>query len=764
MLKKILAIKNVGRFRNCTAHGNVGLKRTTLVLGANGSGKTTICAILRSLQTQNPSWIMGRKTVDSDKPPTVELLVAGSAVKFNGQSWSASVPDLMIFDAAFIAQNVHSGEVVEVGHRRNLYRIIIGEAGVQLATTEADLTRKSRDKTNEITAVENRLRSNVPQGMSLAEFIGLPADQSIGSKIENEERTVRALERAQQVLQRPPLSEITLPRLPEGFDNLLSKTIDGIAEDAEARLAAHLAAHEMGPADGTWIAEGMKYTEDSSCPFCGQDIRGVALLDAYRTVFSREYKDLRDSIEDACRKIDEAFGDRAIGRLTTLAEQNRGAVEFWRQYCTLESASWDLPDGIPSAIRALRIAAITLLERKGRTPLEAVQFNDDGFNTAAAAYEEGKSKVRALASAITAANTAIVAKKKEVGSADLRAAKANLARLIAVKRRHSKTVADLCTTHGRLTGEKSTLEEQKKETRKRLNDYTGNVIAPYEDRINKYLDSFYAGFRIKNTRHSYQGGQPASSYQLVINGTAVNLGDGRTPNDVPSFKNTLSSGDRTTLALAFFLSSIAGDPTRSTKTIVFDDPFNSQDRFRRFRTIYAITRAAKDCAQVITLSHDPYFLKEIWDKVPVDERVTLNLLDKRAAGTMIEPVDIASACLGRTAEDVADLQAFLHESRGKPSDICRKMRVVLETYMWINYSSSFTAEHDRLGTMTDKIRDGGASHPAWALYDKLDEINTYSRGCHHGKNPAAPASTNVDPSELTGFVKDTLQIVHNLQA
>ena len=317
---------------------------------------------------------------------------------------------------------------------------------------------------------------------------------------------------------------------------------------------------------------------------------------------------------------------------------------------------------------------------------------------------------------------------------------------------------------GQPPSEKHALDQQKNQIRACLNTHTANVIAPYEERINDYLESFNAGFRIRNTRHSYQGGQAASRYQLVINDREVDLGDGRTPNDVPSFMNTLSAGDRTTLALAFFLTSVSESPDRSAKTIVFDDPFSSQDTFRRSRTIYAIVEMARHCSQAITLSHDPHFLKEIWDKVSPAERVTLNLVDQLDDGTKIVPIDIAIACRGATARDVAALQAFYNRNEGDPVDICRAMRTVLEHYLWTIYPDSFMAHQDTLGAMTEKIRAGGASHPAASLYPRLNQINMYSRPSHHGEDPASATSIHIDPQELRGFVRDTLQIAHNLHA
>ena len=51
MLKKFVNIENISRFKSFNASGDVELKRHSLLFGENGRGKTTVCAILRSLQT-----------------------------------------------------------------------------------------------------------------------------------------------------------------------------------------------------------------------------------------------------------------------------------------------------------------------------------------------------------------------------------------------------------------------------------------------------------------------------------------------------------------------------------------------------------------------------------------------------------------------------------------------------------------------------------------------------------------------------------------
>ena len=63
-----------------------------------------------------------------------------------------------------------------------------------------------------------------------------------------------------------------------------------------------------------------------------------------------------------------------------------------------------------------------------------------------------------------------------------------------------------------------------------------------------------------------------------------------------------------------------------------------------------------------------------------------------------------------------------------------------------------------------KIREGGANHPAQALYDELDQINDYTKKYHHGEDLTNITPDQIDPIELTGNTKLTLRIVNALQA
>ena len=436
----------------------------------------------------------------------------------------------------FVAENVHSGEVVDIEHKRNLYRVIIGEDGVKLAAQDADLAVKSRAKTGEITAAAKGLQSHAPAGMKLESFLALYTTPDIETQIEEQERTVDAVRQAGVIRDHASLSLYTLPALPDGFEALLARTLDHVADDAERVLNDHLAAHGMSADSANWIARGLPHA-GASCPFCGQDIRRSALIAAFRAVFSDGYKDGRGRHCDANGLVPQ-FWRSALARLSAVIEQNTAALDFWAKYCAIDALPLWLPADFIHRAQALGAAALSLIERKGAGPLQAVTIEcsrsaaptaPDELQAALPAYEEVMAAARRTNGAITAVNQLINDKKASIGAADLAAAEAELARRRTIKTRHSEAVAALCQSYTDLVAKKVRIDTQKETVRAKLDAHTKNVVKPYERRINEYLTAFNAGFSITETKHAFPGGIAASSYQLVINNTAVDVGDSKTP-------------------------------------------------------------------------------------------------------------------------------------------------------------------------------------------------------------------------------------------
>jgi len=754
VLQRVISIKNVGRFKNCAAAADVTFRKFTLIFAENGRGKTTLCAILRSLFTANPAIIVGRTTLGAVAEAEVRLLTASGPIAFQNGAWNAIFPEIAVFDGTYVSDNVFAGDVVQTDNRRNLYRVIIGAQGVALARQANESDENLKSKNSEIQANRAALQRHLPPGMTVDNFIALRADSDIDAKIAAKEQELQAVRRSNQLLQRTGLSAVAVPIFPAAFSELLAKTFANVAADAERLVADHIRRHKMSTRGEAWLAEGLKYEADTECPFCGQEISELELVRCYRSLFSGQYDALRDEIVALGKVVESAIGYRASSSISSTVQQNANSEEFWRDYCEFVPPAPS--ESVEHKMASLFQSAQSLLQAKAGTPLEAVAPGDE-FTRALTDFETLRTSLGRYNEAVATVNAVIASRKREVQATNVPDVEVALANLKAQRMRHTDAINQLCVSDGRLHIEKTALESDKVRSREQLDAYTQQVISVYGQSINRYLEGINAGFRIATLKHTYRGGPPSTSYQILINQNAVDVGDSSTPTDRPSFRNTLSAGDRNTLALAFFLAQLENDVNGSQKVVVFADPFTSMDSFRRNHTVHQIYRCGQTSTQVVVLSHEASFLKLLWDRVAPADRKTLQLARIGEENTTIAEWDIEKAVQARYRADIDTLQIFVSTGDGTPMDVIQKLRPVLEGYCRNLYPTQF-GEQEMMGGIVAKIRNAPGGHPLDSIVEDLDELNIYCRRYHHGDNPNA-ATEPIDDAELQGYVRRALRIV-----
>ena len=184
-IAKIAHIRGVGRFRNYSSQGDVSFRKFTLIFGENGRGKTTLCAIFRSLQMRHASFIHGRRTLGSSQNPQVAIaLTSGQAIFQNG-AWSpASLEiNLRIFDAHYVAENIYSGDAISSDQRRNLCRVILGAQGVTLANRYDEIDKEIGELNATIRTARGIIASHAGS-LALDKFLALPPDPDMDAHIE----------------------------------------------------------------------------------------------------------------------------------------------------------------------------------------------------------------------------------------------------------------------------------------------------------------------------------------------------------------------------------------------------------------------------------------------------------------------------------------------------------------------------------------------------------------------------------------------------
>lgn len=764
MLEKIVHIKNIGRFRNYTAAGDVSLRKLTLIYAENGRGKTTLCAILRSLQSGQSEFIAERKTLATTDPPSVHIRLNGADKQFANDAWTISHPDIAIFDPVFVNDNVYSGDYVEHEHKKNLYRVIVGAQGVHLAEQIEELDDHIREVNTDLRSKRDAASRALPGGVTLEAYLQwepvADIETQIQQKTEELDNRRRVAAKSAEIQAKGLLSRIQLPAMPSDFASILGKQLTDITADAETKLRQQIAQHQMGNQGESWLSQGMGYVKNERCPFCGQDVRSNDLIAAYRSHFNAAYRRLTKEVAQLSQRVNDAIGESSLSPVQQAISSNAALAEFWKQFIAI-----DLPDisfaDIQGKFAALREHCLVLARKKQDSPTEPIT-PDTNFSKTLAEVEALGQIFGAYNPTVDTSNMRITKQKTSAQrESDITALKGELMQLEEKKRRFEQEVVQACQAYQDVQTAKTLLEERKESARQQLDQHCQNLLRTYEQSINEYLDQFNAGFRITNTRHLYTGGTPSCQYQIEINDTAIDLGDSRTGAGTPCFKTTLSSGDRSALALAFFLAMLKQDTDIARKIVIFDDPFTSLDRFRRTCTQQLIQRLFESAEQVIVLSHDPFFLKLLSDECPsVNTNVKTLQMGKSGDTTVLGEWDIEAEAQSTYMKDFSTLLGFYRERKGDPRAVARTIRPFVEGMLRIHFPGYFQ-ENEWLGDFIRKIRNAdqsiGLKH-ARADLNELDAINGYSKKYHHDQNANADLEP-INADELHGYIKRTLRLV-----
>lgn len=763
MINRLLLLRNIGQFNSVNAAANIPLARLTVVYSENGRGKTTLAAVLRSLATGNPIPIAERRRLAAQNPPHVVLECIGGPppAVFQNNAWSRTLPDILIFDDVFIDENIHSGLAVAAHHRQNLHELILGAPAVALSQQLQALVA-------EIEAHNTALRTRagaIPAAdrgpFSVDEFCALAARPDIDEAIQTAERNLAAAHEQDAIRTAPSLDLLSLPAFDLGaIERIIQQDLPVLDAATLARVQTHLAG--LGQDGEAWVADGMRRIPQGvdragtgTCPFCAQDLQTSPVIHHYRAYFSDAYAALKRAVSGTLRAVNHAHGgDVPAGfeRAVRVAVEGR---HFWSRFCEVAEVTLDTA-AIVRDWRAAREAVISQLTAKQVAPLERIELSDE-TRARVTTFSAHRATIATLNQRLQEANHAIDVAKERAATANSRLLADDLARLKAVKARVTPAIAVLCREYLRERASKEATEQRRDETRAALEHHRTTVFPGYQTAINLYLQRFNAGFRLDSVTYADTRGGPACTYNVVINNTPVPVGGADPAPGEPSFRNTLSSGDRNTLALAFFFASLDQDAGLANKVVVIDDPISSLDDHRALTTVQEIRRLAGQAAQLIVLSHNKPFLCRLWEGTDSTMRAALELA-RDPSGSTVREWDVGQDSITEHDRRHTRLRDYLSSGTGDMREVARSIRPHLEAFLRVAFPEQFppgtllgpfrSACRHRLGTPQQILDD--------RTIQELDELVEHANRFHHDTNPAWETEA-INDGELRGFVGRALR-------
>lgn len=409
MVERIQLVQNVGKFDSVSAGAQLPFSKLTLVFAENGRGKTTLAAILRSLSDGNPIHITERKRVTSRHSPHVVVGVAGGATHiFQNGAWTAPLPDVVIFDDAFVAQNVCSGIDIEAEHRQNLHELILGAQGVALNAVVQAQVAQVEEHNKQLRNLEAAIPAAARGEFSVDQFCALRTSSKLAEAIKEAERNLSAAQSSEAVRKEKDFDPVVLPFFDvDAINQLLKRNLPDLEATAAARVKEHFAA--LGDGGERWVADGMrrippasKYT-GQACPFCAQNLTNSQLIKHYQAYFSENYSSLIVDIDAMIRESRTAHaGDvpAAFERDVRLWEQRR---QFWKEFTAVPEIAIDTA-AIARAWKVARDAVLEQLQQKKSAPLQASALTPETVK-AIKAYETERATVVTASASLRARTT-----------------------------------------------------------------------------------------------------------------------------------------------------------------------------------------------------------------------------------------------------------------------------------------------------------------------------------------------------------------------
>ena len=766
-LREVKYIHNIGRFEKGQSVADAKFGPCTLVFGENGWGKSTLADLLRSLTMNNPNIVIGRKTLAGGPEQKAVVRFGDQRAVFEDGAWSGIRPRIAVYDSVFVNENVFSGDVVTNEHMKKQYGMVVGEAGVRRMRKIVELDNENRENNSRLRVVEAELDGILsavgPEGMTRNEFLDLEAIPDVETKIDAKEHQVQRANRARELKRAGEPQFLPVPTETEKIRKSVHGTIEGIAEAAARAVREHIAKHEEVCRGGAmthenWLEVGTTFVDMAECAFCGQPLDDRTLVDSYAEFFSDTYKALAADVKAKRDTFARYEKGEYRARVEEILGQNDTLYAYWKDAGQIEPPDIEgVEAGIKGMETAARLLDAVFLEKQGNLTEAA---SGGHVEEAITAWDEGRKAIVHLNGVVEAHIAKIKALKESVEETELPRLQKELKTLEAAKDRYENETTAIIRKLGNHEAAKKRIAKQKADEKKALSAHGRVITETLGNTINSYLGRLNAGFKIDYREPNYRGKEPAASYQILINNVPVLPRSTSEDLAEASFRNTLSAGDKSTLALALFLAKLNADPNLGQTIVVLDDPLTSLDNFRRQFTAIEIRKLCGRAAQTVVLSHDKNFLRLLWEKIGQSKIKCLAIQTGAPGMTTIAPYDIESETRPRHITERMEIEEFVEGEPREAAYIRTRLRTVCEDFYRRGDSGLFN-EAASLEEIIRLLEDASDEHPYNGVIEDLRGINEYSRGHHHAEIEDDPSGESTD-EELKGFCRQVLELTKGM--
>ncbi len=671
MINKIIKLNNLGLFKGSTwADSDLQFGKVNLLYGFTGSGKTMLSNVLRMFSKDLPSdeqcaildQLRNKESVDVE----IELLWDSKKVRSFSERKS-----IFVFNSHFVNEHVYDGSssklkhfkasVVTTEHLKNP-EIKKSEDSISVKQQQYEQNQKQITQLSELARTTRANLSNLwnasisgprlPQNLNLnnPEIIPHGASEITLDELENQladhyrkfkvTKSNYDLQKDEKTLEERTFEKLTIPlaiesQLQKDISQEAYKKIKGRLDTLKESELKHSSVQE-------WFEDGVVLLTDSKdrqkCPLCDSDIPNIReIIEDYNSFFNEEFVGLQkalaaevqqlNTILETARNDKDRFDilSKIIHKYQFIEKLTKDQKSLLQEYSIIE-----LEDVVNSAKN---------LVVKKQKQLETLFFDKD-LAPIRDALEEIRAYNKTIDKIETLRKKALVELKRS--SFNLNTAKETAKdcfwkKFDTLGHVYAKKYAR--SNEGKKTDQMGGIEFYKYliEINECLSREIGQcrkdklVLLSKLKKESEFVNSFLQQLCIANFKIRV-GDKEEDDIEVIY-------GDGVTKKGI---KYSLSEGEKTALAFAYFLSKVKYEILDNTQSrlkdhvMVIDDPVSSLDENRLFSTALLIKAMfARDSKQLFVFSHNLVFLKfmgSVLGKVDNEERKDFYLENGKIEG------------------------------------------------------------------------------------------------------------------------------------
>jgi len=752
MLEKIQEIKGIKRFYDVN-NINFGSSKIIIFFGENGSGKTTLSKLLKALHDKDTERVSSLKHDEGKFIKTnlifnngncVDCIINDNAKRINGEFPTA----LEVFNIDFINNYVYLGHEVTADQKSNLYKFVFGEHQVQLQQEIDEILEKIKELNTKIQEKEAELikLAHIPKE-KVENFVKMNVKESIHdlenriNQLNIKLKNVQENEYIHKLGTLEPISTKDAEKLVSNVRSICVESLENLQIKTLKRFKEHL--HVIGSDKREWLKNGYQLVKGKKlniCPFCGQDIRENSLIQEYEVAFNEEYIAFTKRLD----KLSNQINQFSLSYIIEIVNRNDKLIQEWSKY----TDGLEIPQlrNIQQLEKEIKNEIVHLLEEKRKN----IFISINNFEKINFLLQQLNHQVNSYNINVKNINAQIAKFKENLSKESTSDIESKIKEIeLRIKR---KRLDYLCKEYTDLILKKRRLEQEKRELMEKLNEQMNELLNKYEKTINTIFEKFNTDYRIKSQKISTTRKRQTFEYGIQLNFSE----------DIKSNKKLgeiLSEGDKTTLAFSVFIARLLLDDKLNEKIVVIDDPISSLDDFRINRTVDYIMRVFELTRQIIVLSHNPLFLKELLYRIKRGGQSSSSRffkLNKKNKYSQIEELTYNQAesfienkltpyykYFMRVIDIVNKWENDINIDEKDIDDAFNNARIVFEYYMKLKYPEDIQTP---VGEIINKIANPDKKKFLNELYNALTKT-------HHS------GTFQPSPQEKVSYLKDLINFI-----